>query len=153
AVPEQCPTTTSFCTLQSHHLLTRDYTCSIMTTLVVKGGEVMGEIHISDAEWQVMQVVWERKGATAAEVIAALTSQTGWQPRTIRTLRARLTDKGVLAAAADGNRYLYRPLVSRSTCVREESRSFLQRVFGGDTAELLVHFVRGADISPAQIEE
>jgi BlaI family transcriptional regulator, penicillinase repressor len=113
----------------------------------------MAEAHISDAEWQVMQVVWERKAATAAEVIAALERPAGWRHRTIRTLLARLLDKGVLAAAADGNRYVYRPLVSRSKCVREESRSFLQRVFGGDAAELLVHFVRGADISPEQIEE
>lgn len=113
----------------------------------------MGETHISDAEWQVMQVVWERKAVTAAEVIAALAEPTGWQHRTVRTLLARLTDKGVLVAEADGNRYVYRPRVSRSKCVREESRSFLQRVFGGNEAELLVHFVRDADISPEQIEE
>jgi BlaI family transcriptional regulator, penicillinase repressor len=112
----------------------------------------MAETRISDAEWQVMQVVWERKAATAAEVIAALAG-TDWQHRTIRTLLARLVDKGVLAAEPDGNRYLYRPLVSRSKCVRQEGQSFLKRVFGGDTAELLVHFVRGADISPEQIEE
>src|SRR5206468_1477883 len=58
----------------------------------------MDEPRISDAEWQVMQVVWERKAATAAEVIAALAGRTGWQHRTIRTLLARLVDKGVLAA-------------------------------------------------------
>jgi BlaI family transcriptional regulator, penicillinase repressor len=112
----------------------------------------MAEARISDAEWQVMQAVWERKAATAAEVIAALAG-TSWRHRTIRTLLARLVDKGVLAAEPDGNRYLYRPLVSRSKCVRQEGQSFLKRVFGGDAAELLVHFVRGADISPEQIEE
>jgi BlaI family transcriptional regulator, penicillinase repressor len=113
----------------------------------------MAAVQISDAEWRVMQVVWERKAATAAEVIAALAGPTGWRHRTVRTLLARLVDKGVLAAEADGNRYVYRPLVSRGTCVRAESRSFLEKVFGGDTAELLVHFVRGADIAPEQIEQ
>jgi BlaI family transcriptional regulator, penicillinase repressor len=113
----------------------------------------MAEAHISDAEWQVMQVVWKRKTTTAAEVIADLAATSGWRHRTIRTLLARLVDKGVLAAQADGNRYLYRPLVSRGKCVREESHSFLQRVFGGDAGGLLVHFVRGADIAPEQIEE
>src|SRR5947209_13824711 len=113
----------------------------------------MADKSISDAEWQVMQVIWERKTATAAEVIAALASVTDWQHRTIRTLLARLVDKGVLAAEADGHRYLYRPLLSRGKCVREEGRSFLRKVFDGDTAELLVHFVRGADISPEQVEE
>ena len=113
----------------------------------------MGGPNISDAEWQVMQVVWERKTATAAEVIAALAAKRRWQHRTVRTLLARLVDKGALAAEAEGNRYVYRPLVSRSKCVRQESQSFLQRVFSGDAAELLVHFVRGADISPEQVEE
>jgi BlaI family penicillinase repressor len=113
----------------------------------------MAETRISDAEWQVMQVVWEHKAATAAEVIAALAQTTGWQHRTIRTLLARLVDKGALAAEADGNRYLYRPRVCRDRCVRDESRSFLNKVFGGDAAELLAHFARGADIAPEQIEE
>lgn len=113
----------------------------------------MTEARISDAEWQVMQIVWDRKSATAGDVIAALSKHSGWQHRTIRTLLARLVEKGVLAAEADGNRYVYRPLVTRSRCVREESQSFLNKVFGGDAAELLVHFVRGAEIAPEQIEE
>jgi BlaI family penicillinase repressor len=113
----------------------------------------MAETGISDAEWQVMQVVWAQKSTTAAEVITALKDVTGWGHRTIRTLLARLVEKGVLAAEADGNRNIYRPLVSRGKCVRTESQSFLKKVFGGDAAELLVHFVRGADISPEQIEE
>ena len=113
----------------------------------------MVEAHISDAEWLVMQVVWERGAATAAEVIDTLTHATGWRHRTIRTLLSRLVDKGVLAAEAEGNRYLYRPLVARSRCVRDESQSFLKKVFGGDAAELLVHFVRGAEIPPERIEE
>src|SRR4249919_1296873 len=113
----------------------------------------MADVRISDAEWQVMQVVWAAKAVTAADVIAAVTPMTGWGHRTVRTLLARLVEKGVLSAAADGNRHLYRPLVSRTKCVQAESRSFLKKVFGGDAAELLVHFVRGAAISPEQIEE
>jgi BlaI family penicillinase repressor len=113
----------------------------------------MAEAHISDAEWRVMQVVWERKRAAAAEVIAALAETTGWSHRTVRSLLARLVEKGALAAEADGNRYLYRPLVSRRSCVRQESQSFLLRVFGGDEAELLAHFVRGADIPPEVVAE
>ena len=100
-----------------------------------------------------MQVVWERGSVTAAEVIAVLTPTTKWQHRTIRTLLARLVDKRVLATETEGNRYLYRALIARSSCVRQESRSFLKKVFGGDASELLVHFVRGAEIPPERIEE
>jgi BlaI family penicillinase repressor len=113
----------------------------------------MGDINISDAEWRVMQVVWRRGRATAAEVIDALADAAGWRHRTVRTLLARLVDKGALAVEPDGNRYVYHPLVSRGKCVRDEGRSFLNKVFSGDTAELLVHFARDAKMSPEQIAE
>jgi BlaI family penicillinase repressor len=112
----------------------------------------MGDVNISDAEWQVMEVIWDRRSASAAEVIAELLPQTGWQHRTVRTLLARLVEKGVLAAAADGKRYIYRPLLSRNKCVRSKSQSFLNKVFAGNSAELLVHFVTAANISPEEIE-
>ncbi len=85
----------------------------------------MGETNISGAEWRVMEVIWQRPTATAAEVIAALASATDWKHRTIRTLLARLVEKGVLAAQPDGNRHLYRPLIHAATnvCGRKASRS------------------------------
>jgi BlaI family penicillinase repressor len=110
-------------------------------------------IHISDAEWQVMQVIWQQHTATAAEVIARLTTRMDWRHRTVRTLLARLVEKGVLAARAEGNRYVYTPLVGRARCIREESRAFLHKVFGGDAAELLVHFVRDTNISAEEIDK
>ena len=113
----------------------------------------MGETNISGAEWRVMEVLWDRSTATAAEVIAALSPTADWKHRTIRTLLARLVEKGALAAEPDGNRHIYRPLVARDRCVRQESQSFLRRVFHGDVGELLVHMVRDADISAAQIKE
>jgi BlaI family transcriptional regulator, penicillinase repressor len=113
----------------------------------------MMAISISDAEWSVMQIVWRQRTATAAEVIAELQPATGWQHRTIRTLLARLVEKQVLATEADGNRYVYRPLVGRQRCVRQEAKSFLKRVFAGDAVEMLAHFVRDTKIPPEQIDE
>jgi BlaI family transcriptional regulator, penicillinase repressor len=102
---------------------------------------------ISDAEWQVMQIVWDRAPVAAAEVIKSLEGRSGWNHRTIRTLLNRLVNKNVLAYEVDGNRYLYRPKVVRDRCVREESRSFLKKVFGGDTASLLLHFAQNSQLS------
>jgi BlaI family penicillinase repressor len=113
----------------------------------------MVDVTISDAEWQIMQVIWRLERATAAEVIAELAASMNWSHRTIRTLLGRLLEKQVVAAEADGNRYIYHPLVSRQKCIRSESRSFLKKVFAGNAAELLVHFVQGAKITPQQIEE
>jgi len=113
----------------------------------------MAEVTISDAEWEVMQVVWRLGKATAAEVISDLSGPKEWSHRTIRTLLGRLVEKKALAAADDGNRYLYRPLVTRQKCIRAEGRSFLKKVFAGDAAELLVHFAQDAQITAEEIDE
>ena len=108
---------------------------------------------ISDAEWRVMQVVWRLGKATAGEVIAELATSEKWSHRTVRTLLGRLVEKGALATADDGNRYVYRPLVSKQKCIREVSHSFLAKVFSGNSAELLIHFAQDAKITREQIDE
>lgn len=110
-------------------------------------------MQISDAEWQVMTVVWERQPLTAAELIEQLAGEVDWTPATIKTLIHRLTKKGALAFEEEGKRYLYRAKVTRSACVRKESRSFLDRVFSGNEAALLEHFVKASKLSAKEIED
>lgn len=109
-------------------------------------------IQISDAEWVVMEQLWRRGTATAADVIADLAEAKAWNHRTVRTLLTRLVAKGAIGAEEAGHRYLYRPALSRVQCVRQEGRSFLRKVFGGDAAEMLVHFVENEQIPASEIE-
>src|SRR5690349_7129336 len=76
---------------------------------------------ISEAEWQVMQVVWDRAPVAAAEVIKRLEGQSGWNHRTIRTLLNRLVKKDVLSYRVDGNRYLYHLPVQTGFRAKRES--------------------------------
>lgn len=107
---------------------------------------------ISDAEWDVMEPIWEAGACTAAEVIRRLRDTRDWNHSTIRTLLARLVEKGALKYEVDGSRYIYRPAVSRRQCVRQKSRTFLDKAFGGDVGALLVHFVTEAPLDKDQIE-
>lgn len=108
---------------------------------------------ISEAEWIVMEVIWSNPSITANETVDALTPRSGWSAATIKTMLNRLVKKGALKYEAEGKRYLYRPAVSRQTCVKGESRSFLGRVFGGKVGPMLAHFVEEARLTPEQIEE
>ena len=109
---------------------------------------------ISDAEWQVMRVVWEHAAPiTANDIVESLSRTTDWSPATIKTMVNRLVKKGALAYEAQGKRYLYRAKVKREECVRSEGRSFLQRVFGGAMAPMLNHFVRDADLTAEEVAE
>ena len=90
----------------------------------------MKSIKISDSEWQVMNVVWARSPLTGGEIIAAVGSRCRWQPRTVRTLLDRLVGKGALKVLEEGKRRFV-PGVSQEACMHSESRSFMERVFGG----------------------
>jgi BlaI family transcriptional regulator, penicillinase repressor len=109
--------------------------------------------NISDAEWTVMQVLWDLKQATAGEVIGRLEGASDWNHRTIRTLIRRLVDKGLVTRSVEGQRHLYRPAASRQSCIRDEGRSFLTRVFQGDMSSLLTHFAREAGLGRDKINE
>ena len=110
---------------------------------------------ISDAEWQVMDAIWSMTPppVPAADVVSALCRRTKWSPRTVKTLLNRLKKKGALSVEADGRRYLYRPNLSRQQSIRAQSRSFLDRFFGGETGAMLAYFAADAKLSPKKIEE
>jgi BlaI family transcriptional regulator, penicillinase repressor len=110
-------------------------------------------MQISDAEWDVMETIWDAGAGTAADVIRSLRETHDWNHSTIRTLLARLVEKGALAYDVAGARYVYRPAVSRERCVRQKGRSFVEQVFGGDVGALLLHFVADASLDSDQIQQ
>jgi BlaI family penicillinase repressor len=108
---------------------------------------------ISDAESQVMEVLWNEHPLSAEEVVAALTKSTDWQEPTIKTLLNRLLNKHAIAAERDGRRYLYRPLLSRDDYVHAQSKSLLDRLFDGRVAPLVAHFSGQRKLSKKDIAE
>jgi len=109
--------------------------------------------NISDAEWEVMRVLWDAPGPITAGDVVALSANNDQSPRTVKTYLSRLIKKNAIDFEARGKVYWYFPKVSRDACVKSETRSFLTRVFGGDSSAMLVHFVKTARLSQNQIEE
>ncbi len=108
---------------------------------------------ITDAEWEVMNVLWESPPSTAIEVVDALRDRTNWHPKTVKTLLGRLVRKGVVQYNEEGNRYVYFAAIPRQRYVREESASFIERVFGGETTPALMHFVRNTRLTKDEIDD
>ena len=106
---------------------------------------------ISPSERDVLAVLWKNSPLTTAEMVDALTASKGWSRGTTRSLLARLVRKKVVGCRVDGNRHLYRPLIAEDACVRDESRTFLQRVFGGASADMLLTLVEESKLTPEQI--
>ena len=109
---------------------------------------------ISEAEWDVIKVLWERQPLTAGQVVAALAGARRWRPRTVKTLLARLVKKGAVRARIDDTgKYFYQAAVSRQAVTRYEARSFLSRVFDGALLPAVVTFLKEGELSPQEIQQ
>lgn len=107
---------------------------------------------ISDAEWRVMQVFWERGSLGLREVVEALEGGTHWKPRTVQSLIRRLVSKGALLVEEQGREFRYLPGFTQAECQQDESRSFLGRVFDGRLVPFLAGMVESETISREEIE-
>ena len=92
---------------------------------------------ISESEWLVMKEIWSENPITANAVVKSLSNSTTWSPKTIKTLLNRLVKKKAVGYETCGREYLYYPLIEEAVLAKEESRSFLKRVFGGTVKPLL----------------
>ena len=110
-------------------------------------------LNISDAEWEVMQIVWERAPVPASDIVERLERKKTWHARTTRTLIDRLVRKGALRTELEGKRFLFWPKIGKEECVQKESHSFLERVFRGEPAAMLIHLVKQTEFSPEEIQE
>lgn len=107
---------------------------------------------ISEAEWEVMQVLWEEAPLAAAEVFERLEKR-GWKLNTVRTFLTRLEQKKALKAASRDGVRVFSPAVTRAACLRGESKSFVNRFFRGAAGALLMHFAEETKLSDRELAE
>lgn len=108
---------------------------------------------IGEAEYAVMEVLWDAAPLTAAEVADRVPADRGWSMATVKTMLGRLLGKGVLTHEEDGRRYLYRPAVSRDDYAAQESARLVDRLFGGKVTPLVAHLAERDRLSPRDIAE
>ena len=108
--------------------------------------------NISEAEWEVMKVLWKTSPLTANAIVENLTGSTSWKRETIRTLINRLVQKKALGFKKKGRQYDYFPLVSEAECVRAETKLFLNRLGSSSIEPMLAEFVEEKKLSPEKID-
>ena len=106
---------------------------------------------ISDAEWIVMKVLWDKSPLTANDIVEAIDEEQ-WTPTTIRTLISRLVRKGALGFEKSGRQYLYAPEVEQEACTHHERKSFMRRVYDGAAQPMLAHILEEEDLTPEELE-
>jgi predicted transcriptional regulator len=119
---------------------------------MTESGDDPGE-RISEAEYAVMEALWEQSPLTATEVSDKVARLRGWSLPTVKTLLSRLVAKKAVATEPDGRRYLYTPTIERTDYVGSESRRLVDRLFGGRAAPLVAHLVEAEALTEDDIAE
>lgn len=107
---------------------------------------------ISEAEFEVMKIIWKHSPISTNEITDILTKTTSWRPKTIQTLIKRLVTKGVLAYEKQSRVFVYTPLVKESDYIRQESNSFLKRFYDGNITAMLSAYIENDRLSEAEID-
>ena len=105
-------------------------------------------LKLSDAEWTVMRAVWARPPASARDVLERAAGETGWAYTTVKTLLARLVEKGALRMTMRGNVSLYEPRVTMRQARIAAVRALVDRAFDGTFGSLFQHLVAEEKLSP-----
>lgn len=108
---------------------------------------------ISEAEYEVMKVIWNFEPISTPEVVEKLSNMSDWKPNTIHTMLARLVKKKALQARKDGRVFIYSSLVEKHEYVEQKSKSFLQQFFGGTLNSMILNFIENDKLSNEDISE
>jgi BlaI family penicillinase repressor len=111
---------------------------------------------ITQAEWEVMRVLWDANAPlSAADVIARLEEKSNWNPKTIRTFLNRLVQKQavrVIKLGSPGFELLhFTPLIDEVSMLRAKQETFLGQFFGGTVRSMLAGCIQSGEISVEEL--
>ena len=107
---------------------------------------------ISEAEFEVMKVVWKYAPINTNEITEKLIRTTNWSPKTIQTLIKRLVSKKALTYEKQSRVFVYTPLVKEDEYIRQESNTFLKRYYDGNITSMLASYLEDDKLSETEID-
>lgn len=109
---------------------------------------------ITDAELEIMQVLWENKQCDLNKIIEELNGETDKNRNTVKTLLRRLMLKGsVVSKKISGKETVYIAKVNKNKFLSNQNESFLKKLYNGNTGNLLLNFVENKKVSKEELQK
>lgn len=108
---------------------------------------------ISDAEMEILQVLWRESPLPADAIIKQLQLHKDAHPKTTKTLINRLLKKNALGFHEKDRKYHYYPLINKVDFYSHKTDNFLQRFFGGQLTPLVSFFSEEKTLSEEDLKE
>ena len=110
-------------------------------------------MNLTNMEWNVMEMLWERGSVTGREAAEWLENQLGWSRSTTLTHLRRMEAKGAVGSSTDDRLKTFRPLISRENAAIAETEDFLSRVYKGSLSMMVSSFTRRQTLSKEEIDQ
>ena len=108
---------------------------------------------LTEAEWQIMNALWQTWPATARQIANSLSDEVDWAYTTIKTMLTRLVNKKAVKEKKKGNVAVYEPVLTRQNAQRNALKSLANQAFDGAFGPLMHFLVEDQDLSKTQKEE
>ncbi|MCF7974346.1 MAG: BlaI/MecI/CopY family transcriptional regulator [Phycisphaerae bacterium] len=108
---------------------------------------------LTDAEWAIIQMVWEHEPVPAPTVQELLEEQRGWSYSTVKTLMDRMVKKGLLTTERIRNLMLYTSAITRQEAQSKEILKTLKRAFEGALTPMMQFLLESDHITHSELDE
>lgn len=108
---------------------------------------------LTEAEWTVMECLWEKSPRTGRETVAWLDQKMGWTRSTTLTMLRRLEAKGAVAGDTEGELKTFRPLIAREEVAVRETENLLDRAYKGSLSLLVSSLTKKQSLPQNEIDE
>lgn len=113
----------------------------------------MSDLNLTNSEWYVLDCLWDQSPMTVMQLVAALKQRLNWAKSTTITTINRMEAKGLLRSEFQGRGKQYYPTVERQEATRQETRSFLDKVYRGSVGLMMSAMTDGETLSKEEIDE
>jgi BlaI family penicillinase repressor len=110
-------------------------------------------VSLTNAEWSLMECLWESSPRTGREAVEYLKKRVGWKRSTTLTMLRRMTEKGIIKSEKRDGITVYSPLIRREEATIQETQSFLDRVYRGSVSMMLNTIAENEALTKEEIDE
>ncbi len=113
---------------------------------------IPNEIRLTDNEWEIYECLWESAPLTLVQISRRFAERTGLTRSTAETMVARMEKKGLFRVVPGEKAKLFYPSIAREEAVKTETRSFLDKVYGGRPGLLINAMAESDNFSDEEID-
>lgn len=110
-------------------------------------------VQTTEAEWKIMEVLWDHAPRTMSDITKVLEPQTGWTRHTVITLLKRMQEKGSVSVDESGPVKTYTPRITREEASASQAKKLLSSIFKGKPSLLINNLVDSGEITLDEMQD